>query len=721
MNRSIIQDLDDITDSRELIEARPNNFTILLAYILIALLVIALILSYFGKIDIVTKTNGVIKSLNKTTSVLNEIDGKITSVNFKEGQVVQEGDTLYTIDCSDTLLNKETYEKQLIDLEKDTENINKLRNSILDDTNYFDKNNTDEVSYYNKYLQYVTSNQKLQLVEKQTGLEINSSNDEKSESLKNYNKQINDNNELINNLNILLNSIKNSKSGFSDSDSVYSSEYTDYLLTIEGLENTIEQKQLDLESAENDYKESMNDYENEMYNAKISYDNSIYRLQQYKSSYISEIESKIIDAKNSLKDLNNDNDTMDLKLEQNKDKIENIEKLIDSINSGENLFDESEKTYYKKYVEYTNGLERCNDEDKEQYTNAYLLKLNESIDETQELLDQLKSGDSDIAKEKIKKEINNLNTLRDSINENENEFSDEESEYYNKFSQYKSSLSELENNIEIQKEKINNLTNKKNTIVDSYKNKIESLKKLIESAKRDVSKYKNNSALDVKKKLDDASKSIDTLESDLDKCKFTPELDSINQELATNEITKYKIDTLVELDNNTKNNETKITELKSNIETLQLSIDKSTVKAMIDGIISVKQDIAEGELLASGTEVLEIIPKNDSQYKVQLYVSNKDITGIEVGQKIKYHFDALPYKEYGELTGEITDIAVDSSIDTRSGISYYLVESEIKNEPLFSYKGEQGELKMGMTCEAQVITKQKRILYYLLEKLNFKI
>lgn len=80
----------------------------------------------------------------------------------------------------------------------------------------------------------------------------------------------------------------------------------------------------------------------------------------------------------------------------------------------------------------------------------------------------------------------------------------------------------------------------------------------------------------------------------------------------------------------------------------------------------------------------------------------------------------MPYKEYGELRGTITDIATDATVDAKTGISYYLVESEIENKPLFSYKGEEGEIKMGMTCEAQVITKQKKILYYLLEKIHLK-
>lgn len=144
------------------------------------------------------------------------------------------------------------------------------------------------------------------------------------------------------------------------------------------------------------------------------------------------------------------------------------------------------------------------------------------------------------------------------------------------------------------------------------------------------------------------------------------------------------------------------------------------MKATIDGVVNVKNDIAKGQLVQLGQEILSIIPQDDSQYKVQLYVSNKDITGMKIGEKIKYHFEALPYKEYGELTGTLTDIAEDATVDTKTGTSYYLVKSEIQNKPLFSYKGEKGELKMGMTCEAQVITKQKKILYYLLEKINLK-
>lgn len=629
---NIIQNLSEITDSRELLEARPHKFTSIFSYGLIAILISALIWSYFGEIDIVTKTNGVVKSNDKTISVLNEVDGKVKEMFFKEGQIVKEGDILYTLDSTDIVLNKANYEKQLKTLQTDTDNINKFRNSILENKNYFDSNNIDEMKYYNKYLQYRTNNEKLSLTGEKTGLEIDEANENKLISLVSLSEQISDNNTVINGLDMLLQSIKDNKNNFLDDENLYSSEYSDYQYGIKSLENTIEQRKIELQSAKDSYKKDINDYKIEVDNGNIAYNNSLLKLQEYKSNYISQIQESITQASNSL-----------------------------------------------------------------------------SLDST-----------TDTEKGQIQEKIDNLKLLNESVNENSNSFSNSDSEYYNKFVEYESNVKQLENSIKSQKSLIASLKKKKEFIIDDYNNKLSATKKTLDSGQVDLSKYKNKSALDIKTKLNDVNNDSEKLQLDLEKAKGTPELDDANKNLATNEITKYKMDTLVQLDDSTKENEVKLDELKTNIATLQFNIDKSTVKASIDGVVSVKNDISKGQLLKSGDEILSVIPQDSSQYKVKLYVSNKDIAGMKVGEKVKYHFEALPYKEYGELKGTITDIAEDATVDQKSGLSYYFVESEIENKPLFSYKGEQGEIKIGMTCEAQVITKQKKILYYLLEKINLK-
>ncbi|NFA43751.1 HlyD family efflux transporter periplasmic adaptor subunit [Clostridium botulinum] len=719
---NVIQNLSEITDSREMLEARPHKFTSIFAYVLIALLAIALIWSYFGKIDIVVKTNGVVKSNEKTISVLNEVDGKVDNVNFKEGQSVKEGDILYTLDCKDVILNKDNYEKQLEILENDTENINKLRKSILENKSYFDANNLNETEYYNKYLEYSTTNEKLLLTEKQTDLEINATNDNKLISSKSFIKEISENNDVINSLNRLLESIYENENKFLPGDELYYSEYTDYQLSIENIKNSIEQKKLELQNAQNKYTEAINDYKNQINNAEAAYNNSILKLQQYKSGYISQIEESITKNKNSLSDAEDTYSLNDTKVSQIEKKIDNLQLLVESINSAQNLFTDPNSTYYKQYVDYTNNLKNHQGSDEEAYKNSYLMKINESIDDERNTLDQLQpeSSSSDTKSDNINKNINNLKKLRLSISENTNYFSESNKEYYNKFLEYQNNVSELQNNINTQKDLISSLESKKYSIINDYENQISITEKVLEGAQTDLGKYKNKSALDIKSKLDDANKSTEKLQTELEKSKITSELDDVNNQLATNDITKYKMDTLVKLDDNTKENELKLDELKTNIQTLQFNVDKSTVKATIDGVVNVKNDIAKGQLVKSGEEVLSVIPKDNSQYKVQLYVSNKDINGMKVGEKTKYHFQALPYKEYGELIGVITDIAVDSTIEPKTGVSYYLVESEIENKPLFSYKGETGELKIGMNCEAQVITKQKKILYYLLEKMNLK-
>lgn len=629
---NIIQNLSEITDSREMLEAKPHKFTSIFAYGLIGILAVALIWSYFGEIDIVVKTNGVVRSNDKTISVINEVAGKVQDVNFKEGQMVKEGDVLYTLDCRDSILSKDNYEKQLKTLQLDTDNIDKLRKSILNNENYFDVNNPDEAGYYNKYLQYITNNEKLSLTEKQTGLQIDGTNENKLISIIDASRQVSENNDVIYGLDMLLQSIKDNKNNFSDDENIYSSEYSDYKYGVQNLQNALEQRKIELQSAKDKYKKDINDYEIEMDNTKIAYNNSLLKLQEYKSNFISQIQSSITQARNSL--------------------------------SSETITDAEE--------------------------------------------------------DQIQDQIDNLQLLIESIDKDSNEFSDSDNEYYNKFLEYRSNIKELENNIKSQKNLVSNLKKKKDYIIDNYNNTMSSTKKILDGAQIDLDKYQNKSALDIKSKLKEVSINTEKIQNEMEKAKGTPELDGVNEDLAANEITKYKMDTLVQLDDSTKLNEQKIDELKTNIETLKFNIDKSTVKATIDGVVNIKNDIAKGQLAPIGQEVLAVIPQDNSQYKVQLYVSNKDIAGMKIGEKIKYHFEALPYKEYGELNGTITDIATDATVDQKTGVSYYLVESEIENKPLFSYKGEKGELKIGMTCEAQVITKQKKILYYLLEKINLK-
>jgi len=101
-------------------------------------------------------------------------------------------------------------------------------------------------------------------------------------------------------------------------------------------------------------------------------------------------------------------------------------------------------------------------------------------------------------------------------------------------------------------------------------------------------------------------------------------------------------------------------------------------------------------------------------------VPNENIAEVELGQKIKYHFHALPFREYGEAEGIVQKISNDSRVDSETGISYYVVEATLEETKMESYKGDIREIKAGMVCEAQVVTKSRSILRWLLEKINLR-
>lgn len=134
--------------------------------------------------------------------------------------------------------------------------------------------------------------------------------------------------------------------------------------------------------------------------------------------------------------------------------------------------------------------------------------------------------------------------------------------------------------------------------------------------------------------------------------------------------------------------------------------------------VNVLSEIYEGDMVESGKNILTIIPDKNSAFTIQIFVNNKDVGEIHTGDKVKYSFAALPFREYGQLTGTINSISKDAVTNETNGQSFYVVEATVPATRLVSGDGRQGEIKVGMICEANVITKQKSFLKYFLEKIN---
>jgi len=182
---------------------------------------------------------------------------------------------------------------------------------------------------------------------------------------------------------------------------------------------------------------------------------------------------------------------------------------------------------------------------------------------------------------------------------------------------------------------------------------------------------------------------------------------------------KNKAAMSVQTDNDIKTNEEKLKDLEYNLEAINMNIQKCTIKSLNSGILDAQVDLNIGDIVQAGTIIANILP-NDSEYKVDLIILDKDIANIKEGQNIKYSFPSLPYNEYGFLNGKIEDISADSKINKSNGISFYTAEVYIYAKEVYTHKGEKAEIKNGMTCEVQIVTRKEKMLYYLLEELNLK-
>lgn len=194
--------------------------------------------------------------------------------------------------------------------------------------------------------------------------------------------------------------------------------------------------------------------------------------------------------------------------------------------------------------------------------------------------------------------------------------------------------------------------------------------------------------------------------------------DSTHQKSAI-ELEKFKLDRIVQIEAAIEEKEKSIQSLRDQVNQLELAIDKQSIHAPITGKVHMVKEVNIGDIVQPGEPLFSIIPVNESMYKMSIAVPNHEVGQIAVGQQVDMNFHAFPKQSFGSLTGTVNSISTDSIVQ-QDGRSYYTIEASIANQPLINRKGENGEIRVGMTAEAYVITDSKKIIHYLLEKINLR-
>ncbi len=93
-----------------------------------------------------------------------------------------------------------------------------------------------------------------------------------------------------------------------------------------------------------------------------------------------------------------------------------------------------------------------------------------------------------------------------------------------------------------------------------------------------------------------------------------------------------------------------------NLEVINSQLDAASIKAANDGIVNMISDITVGDFVQSGEEIASIVPENEGNFQVDVYINNQSFGNIKEGQDVMIELASLPSSEYGYIKSNLKNI-----------------------------------------------------------------
>lgn len=142
---------------------------------------------------------------------------------------------------------------------------------------------------------------------------------------------------------------------------------------------------------------------------------------------------------------------------------------------------------------------------------------------------------------------------------------------------------------------------------------------------------------------------------------------------------------------------------------------RETIESPFDGTVyNVK---ATKGPVQSGEELLSILPKGED-ILLEVKVLNRDIGFIREGMPVKVKLATFPYQEFGIVDGEVLQVSPNAVVERdKQGQEIgpvFPTRVRLKKQAIV-VRGKPVELTPGMVANAEIVTRQKRILTFLIE------
>lgn len=204
--------------------------------------------------------------------------------------------------------------------------------------------------------------------------------------------------------------------------------------------------------------------------------------------------------------------------------------------------------------------------------------------------------------------------------------------------------------------------------------------------------------------------SLDQLEEQKDSLNAGPQKTALEME-------SNKWQFLSTVENAISEDKQKLPSLNGQIHLLQKEISEGELKASTNGTLYIPSNVEVGMVLSAGQPIAQVISDSQS-FKIKLAIPNDKIGNVKLEDGVKYSFPAFPYAQYGFLNGKITQIDVTSTTNEKTGLSYYQVTGSLNKSTISNFQGQEGDIKLGMACQAKIVSQKERMLYFILNKMG---
>lgn len=160
----------------------------------------------------------------------------------------------------------------------------------------------------------------------------------------------------------------------------------------------------------------------------------------------------------------------------------------------------------------------------------------------------------------------------------------------------------------------------------------------------------------------------------------------------------------------------RIAQAEATLNQAQKSQAMLEVRAPISGTIYNLKVNPGQAAIQSGQELLSILPE-DANIVLHANLSNKDVGFIHSEQKVKIKFDTFHFQEFGTVDGTVEWISPNAVVDKVKEdkvASVFPTRIRLASNAI-KVRGNTVQFTPGMTVRAEIVTRQRTILSFLLE------